>query len=524
MATRVLASMESRSASQRGALRTGGLDLRTVLGVVVGAALGCVVGILVATSGGLERLEKLEHRVVPVTSGEQAPPAKSREGPPVLPPAASGEHSRFAELAAAAAPGVVNVHTSKTVTRPPFPDFPFPDLFRQFFGAPPGARRGTPPERFDAPALGTGFVISKDGEILTNNHVVEGVDSIEVIFADGAKAKAEVVGQDPKTDIALIRVKDRKDLHPLPLGDSDGLLPGDWVIAIGNPFGLDHTVTAGIVSAKGRDIGQGPYDDFIQTDAAINPGNSGGPLLDMNGRVVGINSAINPQANTIGFAVPIDMAKEIVPQLERQGHVTRGWLGVGVQPVTPELAEALGLEAREGALVSQVMPDGPAAKAGIERGDVIVRFGDHAIAKMRELPRVVSNITPGTKVEVVRKGAKKTLEVTVAEMKGEQAEPTAAEKSRLGAFGIQAQDLTPELRERLGVDAEQGAVITNVEPGGAADRAGLRPEDVVLEVNREPVTDAADLASRLAKSGQRALLLVQRGDATLFVALDRGKS
>jgi serine protease Do len=366
-------------------------------------------------------------------------------------------------------------------------------------------------------------VISKDGYILTNAHVVNGVDSIEVIFEDGEKMKAELVGADPKTDIAVIKVKGRDDLKPLTLGDSDKPLPGDWVVAIGNPFGLDHTVTVGVVSAKQRVLGLGPYDDFIQTDAAMNPGNSGGPLLDIQGEVIGINTAINPRANTIGFAIPINMAKKIIPQLEKYGKVTRGFLGVEVQPLTDELAQGLGLSSTQGALVAKVQPGGPAAEAGIERGDVIVRFDGTPIEKMHTLPDVVSSTAPGTEVqvEVIRKGEHKTFTVKVGEMKEQPIASAAQEGS--GGFGLRAEDLTPTLQQQLHTSATHGAVVTQVQPGGPAAEAGLQPGDVILEVNREPVDGAAALDGLLRKSGERALLLVQRGDTNLFVALRRGK-
>jgi serine protease Do len=332
------------------------------------------------------------------------------------------------------------------------------------------------PRTFTVPSLGTGFVISEDGLIVTNSHVVEDVEKIEVVFSDGTRSQAAVVGRDPKTDIALLRATAKRDYVTLSLGDSDALLPGDWVIAVGNPFGLDHTVTAGIVSATGRDIGQGPYDDFIQTDAAINPGNSGGPLLNLAGEVIGINTAINPQANTIGFAVPSNMAKQILPQLEKSGHVVRGWLGVAVQPVTPELADVMKLETQEGALVSQVTPGGPAAGAGLERGDVIVRFGSQEIKRMRELPRAVAATAPGTKV-----------------------------------------------RQRLGLEAKEGALISQVYPGGPGESAGLRPGDVILEVDRARVDGGLDAEQKLRKAGDSTLLLVRRDETTLFAAVKRRK-
>jgi serine protease Do len=335
-----------------------------------------------------------------------------------------------------------------------------------------------------------------------------------------------VVGTDPKTDIALLRAKAERDYHALPLGDSDALLPGDWVIAVGNPFGLDHTVTAGIVSATGRDIGQGPYDDFIQTDAAINPGNSGGPLLDLAGEVIGINTAINPQANTIGFAVPIDMAKQILPQLEKHGRVTRGWLGVAVQPVTPELAELLKLETQEGALVSQVTPGGPAEKAGLRRGDVILRFGETEIQRMRELPRAVAVAAPGTKVDVVvlRDGERETKRVTIEELAEEPTEQAAVppgDERGSTDFGFDIADVPPALRERLGLGREGGAVVTQVHGGGPAETAGMQRGDVILEVDGAGVTGGRDAESKLRKAGDKTLLLVLRDEATVYVAVRR---
>jgi serine protease Do len=497
--------------------------------VGVGVLIGCALGAALALSGTLTRLGFPTAAPRPAASAS-APvePAAARSiaanpDDPAL--AVPGSHSRFAILAQQAAPGVVNVHTSRTVTQAPFAA-PFP--FRDFFGGPFGGPQGAPePRSFTVPSLGTGFLISDDGYIVTNNHVVEGVDEIQVTFSDGREAKATIVGQDPKTDIALIRVEGMSGLTPLPLGDSDAILPGDWVVAIGNPFGLDHTVTAGIVSAKGRDIGQGPYDDYIQTDAAINPGNSGGPLLDLAGQVVGINTAINPAANTIGFAVPINIAKAILPQLREKGSVTRGWLGVAVQPITPELAEAFGLDRSDGALVAQVQPGSPAAAAGIERGDVIVRFGDDQIGKTRDLPGIVSSTPVGTEVpvEVIRDGDRKTFSVKVGELQEEQLQvagrraPGAPAGAR--AFGMRVEDLTPALKQRLGFEGD-GVVVTEVAPDGPAAPAGIRPGDVIVEADRKAVKSAAELERALDASGDRALLLVRRGESALYVAIDRG--
>jgi len=488
-------------------------------------AVGLAAGLVLGASGVWLGTRGPGPDAIPARSSERAAPVAAPIHVAVASPESAASmrstHSRFAVLAREAGAGVVNVYTSKTVMRPSRWS-PFAEPFGGFFGTP--VPRSRAPREFKVPSLGSGFVISTEGLILTNNHVVDGVDSITVIFSDGRQSPGEIVGQDPKTDIALIRVKERKKLHVLPLGDSDAVLPGDWVVAIGNPFGLDHTVTAGIVSAKGRDIGQGPYDDYIQTDAAINPGNSGGPLLDLSGAVIGINSAINPQANTIGFAVPINMAKEIIPQLEKSGYVVRGWLGVAVQPITPELLRAFDLKNEKGALVAQVTPGSPADEAGLERGDVIVRFAQQQIQKMRELPRIVSNTPVGNKVdvEVIRKGRSETLHVVVGKLRESEVARHGKQKpSGPAVFGMSVEDPTPALRRSLGLSESEGAVVATVEPGGPAERSGLRVGDVLIEVNRQPLRGAADLREKLDSAGDRVLLLVRRGDATIFLALSR---
>jgi serine protease Do len=299
--------------------------------------------------------------------------------------------------------------------------------------------------------------------------------------------------------------------------------PGDWVVAIGNPFGFEHTVTAGIVSGKHRIIGQGSYDDFIQTDAAINPGNSGGPLVNLAGEAIGINTAINPRANTMGFAVPVNMAKSILPQLRAKGHAVRGWLGVGIQKITPELVETLELEDDKGALVSQVFDDSPAAKAGFERSDVIVEFDGKPIDAMEELPRVVASTPVGKPVDVVvlREGKKKTLEVTVGELEEPELKAQISEREGSSEFGFTAQDVTPDMAEQLGLEKPEGVVITEVEPGTPAAEAGLRREDVILEVGREPVRTVTEMREKLEAAGDKVLLLIRRGGNTVFVALKK---
>ncbi|HXK24985.1 MAG TPA: Do family serine endopeptidase [Myxococcota bacterium] len=437
--------------------------------------------------------------------------------PPITP---VGVPNTFADLAERAAPGVVNISTKKTIAARSLEDF-FPFPFQEpFGGGPPGEHKQ------QVPSLGTGFVISPDGYIVTNNHVIEDVDSITARFVDGKELPAEVVGRDPKTDIALIRVKSDQPLYALPLGDSDAARTGEWVVAIGNPFGLEHTVTAGIISAKHRNIEQGLYDDYIQTDAAINPGNSGGPLLDLSGAVIGINTAINPRANTIGFAVPINMAKDILPQLRSAGHVTRGWLGVVIQKITPEIAEEFELKEAKGALVSKVDPKGPAAKSGIEQRDVIREFDGHPIDDFDDLPRLVARTPIDKKVDVVviRDGKTKKLTTVVGALDEPELAKTSAKPTEGGsnAFGLRVQNLTPELAEQLGLGNDaSGVVVSSVEPGGPAGEAGLRRGDVIVEVDRHEVTDTGTLEKRLAETDERALLLVRRGDSQLYVPLKR---
>ncbi len=445
---------------------------------------------------------------VPFWQEEESPVAAA---PPI------GALPSFADLAERISPGVVNIQTSKTVT-----GAAMPRTFEEFFFGSPFEERFQGPER-TVPSLGSGFVISADGYIVTNNHVIEDVDTIQVAFADDSELEAKVIGRDPKTDLALIRVETEKPLFHLPLGDSTTVRPGDWVVAIGNPFGLEHTVTAGIVSAKHRSIGQGSYDDYIQTDAAINPGNSGGPLLNLAGEVIGINTAINPRANTIGFAVPINMAKDILPQLRAKGHVTRGWLGVVIQPVTKELTEHLELAEPTGALVSRVLPDGPAAEAGIEHRDVIVEFDGAEIHDWNELPRVVAAtpVDKEVKVVVIRDGGRKTFRVKVAKLDDPETQELAAVPGSSSIFGLRVQDLDRELADQLGVDEDHGVVVTDVEPGSAADDAKLRRGDVILEVDRAEIGSAEELKRKLdeADAQRGALLLIRRGDATVFVPL-----
>ncbi len=430
--------------------------------------------------------------------------------------AVSGQAQSFADLAEALSPAVVNIQTERK-TRSKLGSHE--ELFEEFFG-----RRGPHRERrFPTESTGSGFLLSEDGYIVTNNHVIEGADRIVAALTDGQELEAEVVGTDPKTDLALLKVETPEPLPVAPLGDSDQIRVGDWVMAIGNPFGLDHTVTVGILSAKGRNINAGPYDDFLQTDASINPGNSGGPLIDAQGRVVGINAAINAAGQGIGFAIPINMAKELLPQLRVSGSVTRGWLGVQIQRVTPELAETFGLDKPHGALVSQVFEGSPAKGAKLQRGDVIVEFNEMPIESYDDLPRRVAATPPGTEVPivVVRDGKRKNLEAVLDEMDQPEVRKTSA-PSPSSEWGFEVEELTDEARETLELeDDTRGVLISQVERGSPAGKEGLRRGDVILEANHRAVRSVEDLEKELGSAEDRVLLLVQRGDGTLFVVVNR---
>jgi len=428
--------------------------------------------------------------------------------------------ANFSDLAERARPGVVNIQVVKKVKSVglAFPNFPgnFGEednpLWRFFESNPPAEQKQE--------GLGSGFVISPEGFILTNNHVIEDAEQIKVKLADGKEYDAKTVGKDPKTDLALIKIEGVKDLHALPLGNSESLKVGSWVVAIGSPFGLEQTVTQGIVSGKGRVIGSGPYDDFIQTDASINPGNSGGPLINMRGEVIGINTAINPSGQGIGFAIPIDMAKSIIPQLEQKGSVIRGWLGVGIQPMTPALEKSFGMKDKEGALVSDVFKGGPADKAGIERGDVITQFDGKAVPESRDLSRIVASTPVGKMVTVKLMRDGKTMERTVKVGEMERKLDSAQMPSHK-SLGITVQELTPEIAHDLGLKHDTGVVVTRVETGSSAADAGIQRGDVIQEVNRKPVKDVEGFSEQInqAKGQDSVLLLIQRGQNNLFAAV-----
>jgi len=419
-------------------------------------------------------------------------------------------------------PSVVNISVVKVekIQGGPIPghDFgpfresdPFKDFWERFFG-------NRIPKEYRQRGLGSGFVISKEGYILTNTHVVQGADEIQVVLFNTQEYPAKVIGTDAKTDIALIKIEPREELIPAALGDSELLEQGAPVLAIGNPFGLSETVTTGIVSATGRVIGAGPYDNFIQTDASINPGNSGGPLFNYSGEVVGINTAIVASGQGIGFAVPINTAKDILVQLKEKGQVTRGWLGVTIQNVTPELAKSFKLEERKGALVADVSDGGPAADAGIRRGDVIVEFDGRPVENSQVLPQMVAGLMPGTEVDVkvIREGQPKVFKVKLATLEEEII--AAAETPQKKHLGVSIQIVTPELAKGLGMESAQGVAVTSVEPGSPAAAAGLRRGDVILEVDQKPVNTVEEFMESTSDiSSKPVLLLVWRQGSTFFV-------
>ena len=445
----------------------------------------------------------------------------------------------FAELAEQVSPAVVNIITSTTVARqvdggPIVPEgSPFEDFFRDFLdegedGAPGRPRRSQ--------ALGSGFVISEDGYIVTNNHVIANADEIMIEFFSGEELEAEVIGTDPTTDLALLKVDSDEDLAFVPWGDSDEARVGDWVMAMGNPLGQGFSVSAGIVSARGRAL-SGSYDDYIQTDAAINRGNSGGPLFNMDGEVIGVNTAIlSPTGGSIGigFAMSSRVATNVIDQLQQFGETRRGWLGVRIQDVTGDVAEAIGLETAQGALVTDV-PEGPAAEAGIESGDVILSFDGTDVADTRELVRIVGNAEVGATIdlEVFRDGETVDLAVTLGRREeAEGAIPASAESDEpieMETLGLSVSSMTDELREQLGLDeGAEGLVVTDVAEDAEAYEKGVRAGDVIAEAGQQKVETAGDLEERIdeaREAGRKSiLLLVRRQDDPRFVALSLDES
>ncbi|MCP4023182.1 MAG: DegQ family serine endoprotease [Desulfobacteraceae bacterium] len=431
--------------------------------------------------------------------------------------------SSFSELAKQAKPAVVNIQTVKTIKGGG-------RVFRHFFGQPFGNRDRF--EDFFAPfldqqprnrkeqSLGSGFIISKDGYIVTNNHVIKDADKIKVILHNDKEYDGKIIGTDPMTDLALIKIK-AKNLTPLELGNSKDLEVGSWVVAIGSPFGLEQTVTAGIISAKERVIGFGPYDNFLQTDASINPGNSGGPLLNLDGEVVGINTAISASGQGIGFAIPSDMAKGIIDQLIESKHVSRGWLGVAIQNVTKELAEYYGIKETKGVYVAKVYEGDPAHKAGIKPGDVITMINDKAIETSRDLTLAISSMGVGEKIKVrfIREGDEKAIDLKLAQRPDEDPE-TRLSLEGYDVFGFKFQEMTPDIAKRFNYPPNiKGLIISQIEPKSKASETGVRHGDVLLEVNRHKISSLKDYTTVLSKikTGQAAQLLFRRGNSHVFV-------
>jgi serine protease Do len=444
----------------------------------------------------------------------------------------------FAPLVKRVMPAVVNVAVTQDIKVSGMPSGPGPggdepesgdengpqgqdpfEQFRRFFGQ-------NMPREYKQHGLGSGVIVSPDGYILTNNHVVGNAEDIHVTLMDKREFTAKVIGKDPKTDLALIKIDSKEPLPVAPLGDSNYAEVGDWVIAIGNPFGFSLTVTAGIVSAKGRILG-GDYDDFIQTDASINPGNSGGPLFNSTGQVIGINSVIYSKTGTnngIGFAIPIDLARTVMDQLKAHGRVVRGWLGVEIQEVTNDLAQSFGLEKATGALIAGVDKEGPAAKGGIERGDVVLKFNARDVHDEHELPGLVAQapINKSIPVEVVRNGKHINLNVTIGERKESPVQTARAEEPG-GSWGMQVGDVTPDIARELHLEpATKGVVIRKVAPDSPAAEAALRPGDIVLEIDHDKVATVDDFVAKAKSaktSGKSVLLLVQRGGATIYTVV-----
>ncbi|MEQ8193353.1 MAG: DegQ family serine endoprotease [Rhodospirillales bacterium] len=478
----------------------------------------------------------------------------------VLAPPATLAPNTFSVIAEKVSPAVVNIQVEQSAMageggenapgmEGPFPGFPknspFQDFFEKFFGEngpmgqlpqqgmPQGAPQDTPSAQQKMMAMGSGFIIDPEGHVVTNDHVAGNADKITVTLNDGSKYDAKLIGRDSKTDLALLKIDADRPLPYVPWGDSKKAKVGDWVVAVGNPFGLGGSVTAGIVSARGRDINAGPFDDFLQIDAPINRGNSGGPTFNLQGEVVGINTAIySPNGGSvgIGFAVPSSLAKPIIAQLKEKGSVERGWLGVQIQRMTPEIAESLGLEKQRGALISKVEPNSPAAKAGLKQGDVIVSVEGESVGKMRELPRIVADKKAGQKTAlgVWRNGDAKTIDVVIGAMPSETKVAAKGdapkEPQQKSAFGMALASLTPDLRKRYRIpDGIEGVLVVDIKANSPASKTGLVPGDVIRRVGKETVSAPTDVKHGIDAARDRkrkaVLILVNRRGNELFFAL-----
>ena len=447
-------------------------------------------------------------------------------GAPEIPAASAIEGTApgsFSDLAERVKPAVVNISTTKTLKgksmgnpfgRSPFNEYFGDDFFNHFFG-------DNPQRDFKQRSLGSGFIISNDGYIFTNNHVVENTDKILVKISDGKEYEAKIIGTDSKTDIALIKIKPDNSLPTVEIGDSDVVRVGEWVIAIGNPFGLEQTVTAGIVSAKGRVIGAGAYDNFIQTDASINPGNSGGPLFNMAGKVIAINTAIVAQGQGIGFAIPINMAKNILADLKTKGKVTRGWLGISIQDISEDIAKSMNYKNKHGVLVSDVVKDDPADKAGIKVGDIITEINGKTIKDTHDLLLTTAALHVGDKatIKALRDGKEMSFQVFVAE-RNDKSEIALTKKTG-GYFGINVQEITKDIAKQLGISSDAGVIVTDVEEGSPADDVGIQPRDIILQVNKVKITSLKQYSAAMSKAAEKKILnlLIKRGNSNFYVGM-----
>lgn len=469
--------------------------------------------------------------VIEVLRSSFAPVAPDVQVASAISPIEPRTPGSFADLVDRLKPAVVNISTTKTIRSSGSNPFSSPfsgegspferyfwgdEFFDRFFG-------DVPKREFKKKSLGSGFIISHDGYIFTNNHVVEQADKILVKLSDGKEFEARVIGKDAKTDIALIKIKPTVSLPVVEIGDSDKLRVGEWVLAIGNPFGLEQTVTAGIVSAKGRVIGAGPYDNFIQTDASINPGNSGGPLFSMDGQVIGINTAIVAQGQGIGFAIPVNMAKNILPDLKTKGKVSRGWLGISVQDITEDIAKSMKQKDRQGALVAEVFKGDPASNAGIKPGDIITEINGKKIINSHELLLMIANFHVGDRINIKLLRGNRPMNVNVLVAERTDRGEYAARKTSRDDYGMVVHDITPEIAQYLGLSSRTGVIVTDVREGSPADDVGIQPQDVILQVNRAKIASKKDYLKELSRkeAKQNLLLLVKRGQSTFFVALQQ---
>ncbi len=490
------------------------LKRRTFFGaLVIALACGVALGAFSATRAELRR--------PPLAA--QAPVSPI----PVLPVQMPPQGGTFASVADAIKPAVININTVSKAAglqgRTPFEEYFGEEFFRRFFGE--------VPERIPQRSLGSGVIVDSTGIALTNAHVVDKATEIEVVTLDGGKHRAKVIGVDKKTDLAVLKLDDGKGTFKYArLGDSDRIQVGDWVLAVGSPFGLQATVTAGIISAKARQLDQGPFDDFLQTDAAINPGNSGGPLVNMQGEVVGINTAIVAGGSGIGFAIPSNMARKIYTELRDKGRVTRGWLGVSIQPLTPELARSFGSKDAKGVLINEVMSESPAAKAGLKPGDILLEFEGRPMEGTGDLQRAVGFFSPDrtAKLKILRDQAEKVVEVKVGqapdERQAQQQRPSSGGRAR-SMLGLEVRPVTPEIARQLNLRSTDGVIVVRVEDGTPAAEAGVQRGDVVKQLNGQTVRTMADFErlTRDMKEGDPLTVLLQRGAMSLYVAFRVGR-